>query len=209
MSIQQNINPITIAIPKGRLQNKTLAHFLSCGIEFPSPERNLIVEDTTKSIRILLVKNSDLLEYVHGGIASIGIIGSDIIGESPHSFFNLGYFPFGKTKICLIGKKNATPISVVTRTTIASKYIQFTRNFLQERDINANIIKLNGSIEIAPLLGLSPYIIDLAETGRTLRENGLMILEELGYTQVALIANKSLYKLNYKAIDKIVRTLRL
>lgn len=200
---------ITIAIPTGRLQKQVFEYFISCGIQLANPQRNLIVEDTSKSIRFLLVKNSDLPEYVNGGIASIGIVGTDIVGESPHAFFTLGYFPFGSTRICLIGKPDAPAIDTVTRTTIATKYTQFTKNFLKERDIHANIIKLNGSVEIAPLLGLAPYIVDLVETGNTIRENGLSIMEEMGTTKIALIANRALYKLSYKAIDEVVRTLKL
>lgn len=209
MSFQDMHNPITIAIPKGRLQQQVFDYFGNCGIEVSNPDRNLIVEDSSGMLKILLVKNSDLPEYVHGGIASIGIVGTDILGESPHSFFSLGYFPFGRTRICLISKKNTPSIDVPNQTTVASKYVAFTCSFLKTRDITANVIKLNGAVEIAPLLGLAPYIVDLVETGRTLQENGLMVQEEIGSTQVVLIANKSLYKHNYKDIDKILRTLKM
>ena len=201
--------PITIAIPKGRLQQQVFEYLALCNMPLPDPKRNLIIEDATSCTRILLVKNSDLPQYVHGGIAAIGIVGTDILNESPHSFFTLGYFPFGKTKICLIGKSDTPSIDRVTHTTVATKYTKFTHKFLQDRNVQAKLIKLNGSIEIAPLLGLAPYIVDLVETGRTLKENGLSILEQVGTTRVALIANKSLYKLNYKDINKVVRNLKL
>lgn len=204
-----NENIITIAVPTGRLQTQVFQYFISCGIHIDAPNRNLIVQDKSNSIRFLLVKNSDLPEYVNSGISSIGIVGTDVINESPHSFFTLGKFPFGSTRICLIAKPDISPINSVAQTTVATKYTHFTKKFLRERNINATIITLNGSVEIAPLLGLSTYIIDLVETGKTIEENKLSILEEIGTTKVVLIANKALYKLNYKAIDKVVRNLRL
>lgn len=204
-----NKNIITVAVPTGRLQKQVFEYFATCGIELSEPNRNLIVEDKHRSLRFLLVKNSDLPEYVNGGIASVGIVGTDIVHESPHNFFRLGNFPFGSTRICLIGKPNTPSINTVTRTTIATKYTQFTKDFLKERNIHANIIKLNGSVELAPLLGLAPYIVDLVETGGTIKENGLIIMEEIGSTEVTFIANQALYKLNYKAIDKVVRNLKL
>lgn len=204
-----NEDIITIAVPTGRLRKQVFQHFISCGIQIDEPNRNLIIQDKSNSIRFLLVKNSDLPEYVNGGISSIGIVGTDVINESPHSFFTLGQFPFGSTRICLIAKPQTPPINSVAQTTVASKYTQFTKHFLDTRNINANIITLNGSVEIAPLLGLSSYIIDLVETGKTIEDNNLTILEEIDTTKVVLIANKALYKLNYKAIDKVVRNLKL
>ena len=204
-----NEDMITIAVPTGRLQKQVFQYFISCGIQIDAPNRHLIIQDKSNSIRFLLVKNSDLPEYVNGGISSIGIVGTDVINESPHSFFTLGKFPFGSTRICLIAKPQTPPINSVTQTTVGTKYTQFTKHFLSKRNINANIITLKGSVEIAPLLGLSTYIIDLVETGKTIEDNKLTILEEIDTTKVVLIANKALYKLNYKAIDKVVRNLKL
>ncbi len=201
--------PITIAIPKGRLSQRVFSYFAAQGIPFNYNKRALIVENKEHNIKVLLVKNMDLAEYVHGGIAHIGIVGSDVLYESAHSFFSLGTFPFGSTKICLITTEQATPIDAHTKTTVASKYVKYTHSFLLARGIHASIIPLHGSVELAPMLGLAPYIVDLVETGQTVKENGLVIAEEIGRTSVQCIANKALYKLNYQVIDSLIRILKL
>ncbi len=203
------MNIITIAIPKGRLTRHILKHFKNANINLKYNERTLITQNETHGIKILFVKNDDLLEYVYGGIADIGIAGSDILYESSYSFFSLGTLPFGQTRICLISTKNQPPINTLTYTKVASKYIKFTKHFLLSRGIHAKLIPLHGSVELAPLLKLAPYIIDLVETGSTIKENNLVISEEIGRTEVKYITNKALYKLNYKAIDNLVRKLKL
>ena len=205
--MKQNI--LNIAIPKGRLTKNIFSHFKKCGIDIPEHNRELIISVPNAHINILLVKNTDLSAYVANGIACMGIIGSDVLSESKNFFYSLGTFDFGKTSMCLISKKNTPHIEESTQATIATKYIHFTENFLLKRSIQARIIPLHGSVELAPLLGLSPYIVDLVETGQTIQENGLIIQEELGKTSVQLIANPAQYKYFYKDIDVFIRTLNL
>lgn len=206
---QQHKKTITIAVPKGRLSKRVFEYFAAHGIRCAVSERSLIVHNKAHGLKILLVKNMDLPEYVHSGTADIGIAGSDVLYESPHAFFSLGVFPFGSTKICLIAAPGTPPIDTPTRTKVATKYVRYTRAFLSARGIQASVIPLHGSVELAPMLGLSPYIVDLVETGRTIQENNLTVAEEIGKTSVVCFANKALYKLNHKAIDDFIRQLKL
>lgn len=204
--IKQALN---IAIPKGRLLNNVFLRFKKSGIHVPEHRRRLIIPLPAHQINILLVKNTDLTAYVANGIASLGIVGSDVLNESSSFFYSHGKFDFGETRICLIASKDTAKIEDRMHTTIATKYIRFTHDFVSRRGLNATIIPLRGSVELAPLLGLAPYIVDLVDTGQTIKENGLVIQEELGKTTVQLISNPSQYKYYHKAIEKFLRILEL
>ncbi len=200
---------LSIAVGKGRLESPILDYFAAKQLHFDKTKRNLTLICKNYNIRMLFVKNSDLSQYVHNGIVDLGIAGSDTIHESEYHFVLLGEFPFGKTKICLIAKQHTSPIESVPVTSIASKYTRITRDFVQRRQLNAEIIPLQGSVELAPRLGLAPYIIDLVDTGDTIKANNLVIQEEIGSTSVQLIANQASYKLHYRDIDKLVELLQL
>ncbi|HOJ63393.1 MAG TPA: ATP phosphoribosyltransferase [Spirochaetota bacterium] len=209
---------LTIALPKGRLIEKISDFFLKKGIinsSINEDTRRLDFIDEKSKIRFLFVKNSDVPVYVHYGVAQLGVCGSDIVYESDFEFLNLTTFPFGKTRICLAGFEKDKNLyfnilnseHFIQELKIATKFVKWTKNFFINKNIPVNIIKLSGSIELAPILGLSHFIVDLVETGTTLKENNLSIIEEIGETEVKLIANPSLYKLNYKEIDTIVSML--
>ncbi len=200
---------LNIAIPKGRLTEKIFSLFEQHGMNVPDVNRSLVIALPSFHLNILLVKNTDLTTYVSNGIASLGIVGSDLLFESNESFYSLATFPFGKTRICLIAKKETVPIDEVTRSTIATKYQNFAHRFVLERNLKVKVIPLHGSLELAPLLGLAPYIIDLVETGQTIQENGLVVQEVLGSTDVKLIANPALYKYYHKEIAVFMRRLKL
>ena len=203
---------ITIAVPKGRLLNKISDFFHQYGIMLEEESRKLDYVDKTNSVRFLFVKNSDVPAYVNYGAASLGICGSDVIFESDFDFLKLFRFPFGTTKICLAGfekdkhlfYQNASFNGFVREIKVATKFQKFTKEYFLDKNIPIEIIKLSGSIELAPILGLSDFIVDLVETGTTLRENNLTVIEKLGETEVRLIANPSLYKLNYKDMDNFL-----
>jgi ATP phosphoribosyltransferase len=206
-------NYITIALPKGRLQDQVSKYFSSFGINIKEESRKLDCYDEKNKLRFLFVKNSDVPVYVNYGVADLGISGSDVVYESGFEFMKLATLPFGVTKICLAGYEKDKDLylksgfsgSFVKEIRIATKFLRFTRNFFSEKEIPVQIIKLTGSIELAPILGLSDFIVDLVETGTTLKENNLTVIEELGKTEVQIIANSSLYKLNYKKIDEIIK----
>ena len=203
-----NCRPLTLALPKGRLFDQVLEHLAKQGLEFPSPGRELVLTDTKGALQVFIVKNSDLPVYVSHGIAGLGICGSDVIRESGGVFFELHEFPFGSTRMCLAARQGASRDESMRRLKVATKFPVFTRNFFHSRGIPVEVIKLNGSVELAPLLGLAPYIVDLVETGSTLKANGLEIVEELEKTKVKLIANFAYYKVYYKEVDKLVSFLK-
>jgi ATP phosphoribosyltransferase len=199
--------PLTLALPKGRLFEQVQEHFAEHGLTFRFEKRKLVAHEESGLLDIFLVKNSDLPTYVHHGIAGLGISGEDVLYESALPFFKLTRFDFGGTKMCLAAKKGQEDEELGRTLTIATKFPRFTRSFFHERNVPVQIIKLNGSVELAPILGLAPYIVDLVETGNTLRANDLEVLETLGEIGVYLIANPSYYKLRYRAVRKLLRKL--
>jgi ATP phosphoribosyltransferase len=205
---KNNPPPLTLAIPKGRLQDRTEELLRSRGYEIRFENRKLVAEDPNGRLRVMLVKNSDLPTYVHHGIAGLGVCGTDVIHESGYQFFRLMELPFGNTRMCLAARTNHQPDRDTGRLRVASKFTRFSRDYFQERGIPCEIIRLDGSVELAPVLGLAPYIVDLVETGSTLRANDLAVVEELATISVVLVANPAFYKFHCKAIDTLVDTLR-
>lgn len=200
---------ITIALPKGRLFEKTSTLLGRCGYRLTLGERQLVAEEEGNELRAILVKNSDLPTYVHHGIAGLGVCGSDVIYESGYSFYELLTLPFGTTSICLAGRKDAPESPEdATMLRVATKFTRFTRDLFHSRGIAVNVIRLDGSVELAPVLGLAPYIVDLVETGSTLKANNLEVKETLGQTQVHLIANPAFYKYHFKAVHRFVHRLK-
>jgi ATP phosphoribosyltransferase len=201
-------HPLSLALPKGRLFNQALEHFAARGLCVSPPDRELIVTDNKGMLRIFIVKNSDLPVYVSHGIAGLGICGSDVLYESGGVFFELLEFSFGSARMCLAAREDHDQDAAIKHLKVATKFPVFTRNFFNRRGIPVEIIKLNGSVELAPVLGLAPYIVDLVETGSTLKANGLKIVEELENTRVKLIANPAYYKVHYGEVDTFVGFLK-
>jgi ATP phosphoribosyltransferase len=199
---------LTLALPKGRLFTQVLEYLSSRGLSLPSPDRELVVADNKGMLKVFIVKNSDLPVYVTHGIAGLGICGSDVLYESGSVFFELFEFPFGATRMCLAALAGHRHEADVQRLKVATKFPVFTRNFFNRRGIPVEIIKLNGSVELAPVLGLAPCIVDLVETGSTLKANGLKVVENLENITVKLIANPAYYKVHYRKVDDFVNFLK-
>jgi ATP phosphoribosyltransferase len=201
--------PLTLALPKGRLFNRVLEHFASRGISISPPDRELVITDNKGMLKIFIVKNSDLPVYVTHGIAGLGICGNDVLRESGGVFFELLELPFGSTRMCLAAREDYRhSAAAVKQLKVATKFPVFTRDFFNRRGIPVEIVKLHGSVELAPVLGLAPYIVDLVETGSTLKANGLKIIEDLENITVKLIANPAYYKIHYKRVDEFITFLR-
>jgi len=205
---QNNNKPLTLALPKGRLMEDVSNFFKQKGLDFSFDNRKLVSFDKSGSLKIFLVKNSDLPTYVNHGIAGLGICGSDVLYESGYKFFNLMTFDFGGTTMCISGKKGHKPSGEERKLSVATKFTKFTNDYFHKKGLPVEIIKLNGSVELAPVLGLTPYIVDLVETGNTLKANNLEVLEKLEDIKVHLIANPAYYKLHFKSIKKIVDLLK-
>jgi ATP phosphoribosyltransferase len=196
--------PLRMALPKGRLLEEISARLAKQGMELFFEKRKLVARDSSGMLEIFLVKNSDLPTYVNHGIAGLGICGEDVLYESGERFFRLKTFDFGNTAMCIAGKKGE-PFSMDKRgLSVATKFIHFTRDYFHQQGIPVQIIKLNGSVELAPVLGLAPYIVDLVETGNTLKANNLEVKQKLRDIQVHLIANPSYYKLHHRKIEQFI-----
>ncbi len=206
------MNLLTIALPKGRLFDPALDLCAALGfqVEEAHNTRKLIVEDPVRGVRVLLLKPVDVLTFVEYGAADLGIVGQDVLREREEEVFEPLRLPFGYCRLVLAGKpeRAQTDWRLAPSLRIATKYPQLTRQFFSERGWSAEIIPLNGSVEIGPALGLSDLLVDLVDTGRTLRENGLVEFEELMKSQATLIVNRSSHTLRFDEISQLLRQIQ-
>ena len=200
---------LNIALPKGRLGEKVYAMFEKAG--FPCPaihdgSRKLIFENEEAGVRYFWVKPSDVAIYVERGAADIGVAGKDILLEYEPEVYELLDLNMGKCRMAVAAPKGFAEDPQKTLR-VATKFVNIaTRHYLAKgRDID--IIRLNGSIEIAPILGLSDVIVDIVETGTTLKENDLTVTETVVPISARLIANKASYKFSCDRIDTLVNQL--
>ena len=196
---------ITIAIAKGRLGEQGLALFKGTDMEIEREKdsRKLIFSDKKGNTQYIFVKPSDVVTYVEKGVADLGIVGKDIILEENKDVYEIMDLGFGKCKFVIAGFKDHEKKSNKDVLRIATKYPQYVQTVFENRWQKIEVIKLNGSVELAPLIGLSDYIVDIVETGNTLRDNGLVILEELDDISARLIVNKVSYRFKYNNIQEI------
>ena len=201
---------INIALPKGRLGEKVYAMFEKAGYPCPSIKENtrkLIFENSEAGVRYFWVKPSDVSIYVERGAADIGVAGKDILLEYAPDVYELLDLDIGKCRMAVAGRKDAH-IDDQKTLKVATKFPNIARSHyaMQARDID--IIKLNGSIEIAPILGLSDVIVDIVETGTTLKENDLEVYETIVPISARFIANKASFKFKTEEIEKILESMK-
>ena len=205
---------LTFALGKGRLANQTLELFEKIGITCEEMKdknsRKLIFTNEELKLRFFLAKGPDVPTYVEYGAADIGVVGKDTIleeGRKVHEVLDLGY---GKCKMCVCGYKDAAPLlqhHELIR--VATKYPNIAKDyFYNKKHQTVEIIKLNGSIELAPIVGLSEVIVDIVETGSTLRENGLKVLEEVCPLSARMVVNQVSMKMEDERIRKLITELR-
>lgn len=200
---------INIALPKGRLGEKVYAMFENAGYECPSIKENnrkLIFENEEKGVRYFWVKPSDVAIYVERGAADIGVAGKDILCEYEPDIYELVDLNMGKCRMCVAGKKDFYDDADRTLK-VATKFVNIASKYYASLSRDIDIIKLNGSIEIAPILGLSDVIVDIVETGTTLKENDLAVLETIMPISARLIANKVSFKFKTEEIERIAESL--
>ncbi len=200
---------LNIALPKGRLGEKVYAMLEEAGFECPAVlenSRKLIFENAEKRVRYFWVKPSDVAIYVERGAADLGVCGKDILLEYKPDVYELLDL---KTGICRMAV--AAPNGYVDRTDkvlrVATKFVHIASEFYRKKGRQTDIIKLNGSIEIAPILNLSDVIVDIVETGTTLKENDLGVIETITDISARLICNKSSYKFNTNAVNTLTKRL--
>ncbi len=197
---------LNVALPKGRLGEKVYAMFEKAGFECPSikeQNRKLIFENPEAGVRYFWVKPSDVAIYVEHGAADIGVAGKDILLEYEPDVYELYDLDIGKCRMAVAAKKDFRYNPKKTLR-VATKFSNITKNYYASQGRDIDIIHLNGSIEIAPILGLSDVIVDIVETGTTLKENNLEVFETIVPISARLIANKSSFKFKSEAIERIM-----
>ncbi len=200
---------LNVALPKGRLGEKVYGMFEEAGFECPSIRENnrkLIFENDELGISYFWVKPSDVAIYVEHGAADIGVAGKDILLEYEPDIYELLDLDIGKCRMAVAGKKDFRDNTQKTLR-VATKFTNIAKNYYSSIGREIDIIHLNGSIELAPILGLSDVIVDIVETGTTLKENNLEVLETIVPISARLIANKASFKFKNEQIEKILRSL--
>ena len=200
---------LNVALPKGRLGDKV--YNLLAGVGYGCPEnynetRKLVVENPEAGIRYFLVKPSDVAIYVEHGAADIGIVGKDILAESGADVYELMDTGLGKCRMCVAGHKDFVDDPGRTLR-VATKFVNIAKAYYAAQGRDIDIIKLNGSIELAPILGLSDVIVDIVETGTTLKENELAVLTEFMPISARFIANRGSYQFKRQEIDTLLHKL--
>lgn len=200
---------VNIALPKGRIGNKSYSLLESAGYSCPEilePNRKLTFTNEEKGIRYFWVKPSDVAIYVERGAADVGVCGADIIEEYEPDIYEFLDLGIGKCKMCVCGEEDffENPEKILR---VATKFPNIARKYYEETGRDIDIIKLNGSIEIAPLLGLSDVIVDIVETGNTLRENGLYVIKEILPISARFICNKISFQFKNEEIVKMTGSL--
>lgn len=204
------MNKLTIALPTGRTAKQALALLEKAGIVFPdyhNKSRKLVLLDETKNIQLIFVKTADLPTYVEKGAADIGMIGKDVLMETQPDIYELVDLHIGKCKVAVAGFPNQS-LQTELPLTVATKYPVIAKSFFDEKGIRVETIKLNGSIELAPLIGLSDVIVDIVETGTTLKENGLVVLEEMVDVSTRLIVNKASFATKAEEIETVIEKIK-
>ena len=201
---------INIALPKGRLGEKVYAMFEKAGYPCPSIKENnrkLIFENEEAGVRYFWVKPSDVSIYVERGAADIGVAGKDILLEYEPEIYELLDLNIGKCRMAVAAKRDFFDDNTKTLK-VATKFANIAKRYYAGIGRDIDIIKLNGSIEIAPILGLSDVIVDIVETGTTLKENNLEVFATVAPISARLIANKSAFKFKTAEIEKIVECMK-
>ncbi len=197
---------MNIALPKGRLGEKAYDILEQIGFGCPSireQNRRLVFENEENQVRYFWVKPSDVAVYVERGAADVGIVGKDILLEQSADVYELLDLGIGKCRMAVAGRKG-TRLDTERTLRVATKFTNIARAYFASQSREIEIIKLHGSIEIAPVLYMSDVIVDIVETGTTLKENDLEVLEEIVPISARLIANKASYQFNHGRIQKMM-----
>ncbi len=197
---------ITVALPKGRLMEETVELFNKKGlnIDIPSKSRKLFFYDKDKKYKFLIVRAQDVATYVEYNAACIGVVGLDVLREHNNNVFELLDLGIGYCKMVVAGKDEHCFSTKTKNIRVATKFVNIAKKHFIRKNINAEIVKLYGSIELAPLLGIADCIVDIVSTGQTLKDNGLKVIEEIFESTAMLIANKTSFYTHNKQIKELV-----
>jgi ATP phosphoribosyltransferase len=204
--------PLRIALPKGRMMDLALELFAAVGAEVDAAARDsrrLILPSADGRFEFLPVKSGDVGTYVESGVADAGVVGSDVLAESEPDVLRPLDLRFGGCMLAVAAPVD-TPYPELPggrAARVATKYVESARRFFAARGVGVELVRISGSVEIAPLLGLSDWIVDLVQTGRTLRENGLVVLEPVSHSTARLIVNRASHKLRLDEHQRLIAAL--
>lgn len=198
--------PITIALSKGRILKETLPLLKEAGIELledPAKSRKLIFPTTKDNVSIVIIRATDVPTFVEHGAADVGVAGKDVLLEhGARGVYEPLDLDIAKCKLMVAGPKDAEPVS--GRLRVATKFVNITRNYFASQGRQVDVIKLYGSMELAPLVGLADRIVDVVDTGNTLRANGLEPTELIAYISSRLVVNKAAMKMKHGPIQSLI-----
>ncbi|MFZ5757857.1 MAG: ATP phosphoribosyltransferase [Pseudomonadota bacterium] len=202
--------PVILALSKGRILDDTLPLLARCGIRLtddPAKSRKLVFDTTEPGLRVIVIRATDVPVFVENGAADIGVAGKDVLMEhgaaGVYEPLDLG---IARCRLMVAAKKDASPVH--GRLRVATKFVNLTRNYYAEKGEQVDVIKLYGSMELAPILGMADRIVDIVDTGKTLRENGLEPTELIAAVSARLIVNKGSFKMKHAAVTALVERLR-
>jgi len=207
------MDQLRIALPKGRLLTDALSFLARAGYPFSDGverSRRLLILDQTKRLEAVLVKPRDVPVFVEYGATDLGIVGTDVLREMERDVYEPLLLPFGYCRLSVAAPADRPnmPLRLEPSPRVATSYPNLTQRFFQQRGVSPEIILLSGSVELSPLVGLADLLVDMVETGRTLRENGLVELRTIMHSQAALIANRAAYTLKAEAMMAFINDLR-
>ncbi len=200
------MKPLRIALTKGRLEKDTVALFDRMGLDtdiVKNKGRRLILP-IGQDIEVVLAKSADVITYVENGVCDLGVVGKDTIAESGGRFYEVLDLGFGRCRFAVAAPKGTDIFGGYHEITVASKYPNVARRFFERRGMDVRIIKIEGSVELAPLIGLSDCIVDIVETGATLKENGLEVITDVMPISARVIVNMAAMKLRQEEINTLV-----
>lgn len=201
------MKPIRIALTKGRLEKDSIAMFERLGYDCTAVRekgRRLILPIANANMEVVLAKAADVATYVENGVCDIGIVGKDTIMEMGGAFYEVADLGFGRCRFALAVPEGVDFYAGYHTRCVASKYVNVARAFFERKNMDVNFVKIEGSVELAPILGLSDAIVDIVETGATLRENGLVVAEYITDISARLIVNIASLKLRKAEIEPFI-----
>lgn len=210
-STDGTMNQITIALAKGRLADNTIEILEKCGVDclpLKIPTRKLVLYDAGEKYKFIFVKPSDVPTYIERGVADMGVVGKDTLMEENKDVYEMADLKFGACRMCVAGFPSKANEITNNNLRVASKYVNIAKHYYSLKGINVDIIKLNGSVELGPIIGLSDVIVDIVESGKTLEANGLVILENICDITARLIVNKASLKTKANEILPLIEKIK-
>jgi ATP phosphoribosyltransferase len=205
MGFSDNSQKLTIAMPKGRIFEEAVHFLQQAGLQVTAElqdSRKLVIPVENARLEFILAKPTDVPTYVEYGVADVGVVGKDVLLEEERDVYELLDLQIGYCRMMVAGMPDWKPTDAPR---VATKYPKIASRYFREQGQQVEVIKLNGSVELAPMIGLADRIVDIVSTGRTLKENGLIELEHICEITTRLIANRASYRMKSEAVDDIAQ----